>query len=137
MKLIILAFIFIFSLILIHRNTDKAVRVLLVLSVLLHKEVFSIYKWDFLPVRFFMLALFFYGAFRFMHWFLKERDFQKIKNFVSDPFILVILLIWLVRGISIIFTKNLTASVQYGGCGIGIGSSLEEGKGFSYSFFDI
>lgn len=32
---------------------------------------------------------------------------------------------------------NTTASVQYVGCAKGIGSSLEEGRGFSYSFYQI
>ena len=31
----------------------------------------------------------------------------------------------------------LTASAVYAGCSVGVGSSLEEGKGFSYNFFDI
>jgi hypothetical protein len=30
-----------------------------------------------------------------------------------------------------------TAEAVYAGCGVGIGSSLEEGKGFSYNFFNI
>jgi len=31
----------------------------------------------------------------------------------------------------------LSATAVYGGCSVGIGSSLEEGKGFSYNFFNI
>ena len=34
-------------------------------------------------------------------------------------------------------TSNLVASAVYSGCSVGVGSSLEEGKGFSYNFFDI
>ena len=30
-----------------------------------------------------------------------------------------------------------TAEVVYAGCSVGIGSSLQEGKGFSYNFFNI
>ena len=30
-----------------------------------------------------------------------------------------------------------TANAVYAGCAVGIGSSLEEGKGFSYNFFNI
>jgi Tfp pilus assembly protein PilX len=30
-----------------------------------------------------------------------------------------------------------TATVSHAGCSVGVGSSLEEGKGFSYNFFDI
>jgi len=34
-------------------------------------------------------------------------------------------------------TSALSASAVYTGCSVGIGSSLEEGKGFSYNFFNI
>lgn len=33
--------------------------------------------------------------------------------------------------------KSLSASIVYSGCSIGLGSSLEKGKGFSYNFFTI
>lgn len=33
--------------------------------------------------------------------------------------------------------SNLSASAVYSGCSVGVGSSLEEGKGFSYNFFNI
>jgi len=32
---------------------------------------------------------------------------------------------------------DLSATAVYGGCSVGVGSSLEEGKGFSYNFFNI
>jgi len=35
------------------------------------------------------------------------------------------------------YASNLQASAVYAGCSVGVGSSLEEGKGFSYNFFDI
>ena len=33
--------------------------------------------------------------------------------------------------------KNVSATVNYIGCAAAIGSSLEEGKGFSYSYFNV
>lgn len=33
--------------------------------------------------------------------------------------------------------SDVNATMDYAGCSIGIGSSLEEGKGFSYNFFDM
>ena len=33
--------------------------------------------------------------------------------------------------------SNLVATAVYSGCAVGVGSSLEEGKGFSYNYFDI
>jgi type IV pilus assembly protein PilX len=38
---------------------------------------------------------------------------------------------------SVTNTSSLSASAVYGGCSVGVGSSLEEGKGFSYNFFNI
>jgi Tfp pilus assembly protein PilX len=34
-------------------------------------------------------------------------------------------------------TDNLVATMTYAGCSVGIGSSIEEGKGFSYNFFSM
>ncbi|PCI09286.1 MAG: hypothetical protein COB77_00250 [Gammaproteobacteria bacterium] len=34
-------------------------------------------------------------------------------------------------------TSNLSANIRYVGCMVGIGSSLEAGKGFSYGFFQV
>ena len=53
----IILVIFIASYILILRNFKLSLYVLIVLSVLLHKELFSFYKWDLMPVRVFMLGL--------------------------------------------------------------------------------
>jgi len=33
--------------------------------------------------------------------------------------------------------SNFSAQAVFSGCGVGIGSSLEEGKGFSFNFFDV
>lgn len=33
--------------------------------------------------------------------------------------------------------SGLEVSVEYSGCAVGVGSSLEEGKGFSFNHFDI
>jgi hypothetical protein len=33
--------------------------------------------------------------------------------------------------------SSLRADAVYAGCGVAVGNSLEEGKGFSYNFFDI
>ena len=55
-EIYILALSFIVSSLLVFLNLKAALSVLLVLSVLLHKELFSIYRWDVLPVRIFMIA---------------------------------------------------------------------------------
>jgi type IV pilus assembly protein PilX len=38
---------------------------------------------------------------------------------------------------TVINSSALTATVNLSGCSIGLGTSLEEGKGFSYNFFNI
>ncbi|MFC1621888.1 glycosyltransferase family 39 protein [Patescibacteria group bacterium] len=102
-EIVILALIFIASTILIHKNFDLAIKVLLVLSVLLHKEVFSIYKWNFLPVRFFMLGLAVVCGLKLL---------PNIKKYFKDPFVVLLGLLWFVRGASIIFSLNISASLQ-------------------------
>lgn len=110
-ELFLLGTIFVLALILLKKNFYHALSVLLVVSVLLHKEVFSIYKWDFLPVRFFMLAFGLYGVLAFLKWFAQHKSLRKVYEQLNDPFILLLGSIWLVRGVSILFSKNLQASI--------------------------
>lgn len=107
----ILALIFILSLYLIHKNFELSIKLLLVLSVFLHKEVFSIYRWDFLPARFFMLALSAYFGTKAFIWLSKKGNLKKSFSYLKNPFYLLLGLIWLVRLFSIYFTKNLQASI--------------------------
>ncbi len=107
-----LAIIFIASVILIQRNFKASLLVLIFLSVLLHKELFSIYRWDLMPVRVFMVALVLTSCLKFFIWFVTKRDIRKILAFVKDPFILLLDLLWLVRGISILNSRNLSASIS-------------------------
>ena len=111
LEILVIILIFALSYFLIAKNFDLALKVLLVLSVFLHKEVFSIYKWDLLPVRFFMLALTLYVGLFVAKWLLRERDLKKALDYFKDPFILLVLGIWIVRGVSIIFSRNLNASI--------------------------
>lgn len=103
--------IFIASYILILRNFKLSLYVLIVLSVLMHKELFSFYKWDLMPARSFMLALLCAGITQIYFYLVKTKSFKSLLSFVKDPFILILLLLWLVRGISIVNTKNLQASL--------------------------
>jgi 4-amino-4-deoxy-L-arabinose transferase-like glycosyltransferase len=103
--------IFLISIFLIMRNFRFALYIGIVLSVLLHKELFSYYRWDFLPIRAFMLAVLvgggLYVLFNFQR-LIKDRDWLKK---LKDPFLISLLLLWIVRGISIFFSRNLTASI--------------------------
>ena len=103
--------IFISSYILVLRNFKFSLYVLILLSVLLHKELFSFYRWDLMPVRIFMLALLCSGITKIYLYLIKEGGIKSLLNYLKDPFIITILTIWFVRGISIIFSKNLQASL--------------------------
>ncbi len=104
-EILLIPLIFIVSLALLIADEMRAFKVMLVLSVLLHKELFSIHMWDVLPIRIFMLAFFAYAL------FLLAKIFKKSGEFLKDPFVILMLLLWLVQGISIIFSKNLTYSI--------------------------
>lgn len=102
-ELPIVILIFILSVILIRKNFDLSIKVLIVLSVLLHKEVFSMYKWNFLPVRFFMLGILLVGGSSLVF---------NLRKCNKDPFVILLGLLWLVRGASIFYSENILASVE-------------------------
>ncbi|MBI2414991.1 glycosyltransferase family 39 protein [candidate division WWE3 bacterium] len=112
----ILVTIFITSFILIRINLQVSLIVLLILSVFLHKEFFSIYRWDLLPVRIFMLAFAINSLFNCLRWILdktisKSEKLLQLKGFFLDPFVFLISLLWLVFGISILYSENIMESV--------------------------
>lgn len=112
-EIAILVLIFVFSLWLIRLNFDASLTLLLILSVLLHKEFFSIYRWDLLPVRVFMLAFVVNAGGQVLSWVKVGPKKEEIIKFFSEPFVALLSLYWLVNGLSIFFTKNLTASLLY------------------------
>lgn len=105
------ALIFLASYILIFRNFKLSLYVLIVLSILLHKELFSFYRWDLMPVRIFMLGLFCAGVTKTYIYMVKNGGIKSILPYLKDHFVLSLLFIWLTRGISIVFSKNLQASL--------------------------
>jgi 4-amino-4-deoxy-L-arabinose transferase-like glycosyltransferase len=111
LEIISIASIFLLSIFLIMRNFRYALYVGIVLSVLLHKELFSFYRWDFMPVRAFMLAVLVSGGlyvlFHLKNIFTNREWVKKLK----DPFLISLLVLWIIRGVSIIFSRNLTASI--------------------------
>jgi 4-amino-4-deoxy-L-arabinose transferase-like glycosyltransferase len=58
-----------------------------------------------------MLGLLCAGITKVYLYILKEKSIKPALKHLKDPFILTIFLIWLVRGISIIFSKNIQASL--------------------------
>src|SRR3972149_8389280 len=110
-EIAVIATICILSYVLILRNLDFAVYVLILLSVLLHKELFSFYRWDLMPIRAFMLALLAAVLTRAVMWFIKERNFPALFQKLNDPVLISIILLWVVRLISIINSKNIQSSI--------------------------
>jgi len=113
LELVIILLIFVFSYFLILKNFRLSVYLLLILSLLLHKELFSFYRWDLMPIRAFMLALFSVGITKVYFWLFNSIKQKKIAELTSlkDPFIILVALLWVVRGVSIIFSKNLQSSL--------------------------
>ncbi len=109
--LIPIILIFLASYFLIYKNFKLSLYVLIVLSILLHKEIFSFYRWDLMPIRIFMAALLCSGITKVYLYAVKNGGIKSLLPFLKDPFIATILLVWLTRGISIIFSKNLQASL--------------------------
>lgn len=111
LELLLIPILLIASFALIATNYEKSIYVLLVLSLLLHKEVFSIYKWDVLPVRIFMLALLCFVAYML---YKKIKDIGVKGLFVElkeNHFLTLLFTLWIVRGVSIVNTKNLESSI--------------------------
>ena len=131
--LIPIILIFLASYFLIYKNFKLSIYVLVVLSVLLHKEIFSFYRWDLMPIRIFMVALLCSGITKIYLYAVKNGGIKSLLPFLKDLFIATILLVWLTRGISIIFSKNLQASLLLFGflttvVALGIYFSLHFGK---------
>ncbi|MBD3366185.1 phospholipid carrier-dependent glycosyltransferase [candidate division WWE3 bacterium] len=111
LEMVFAILIFVTSLILIVWDKKLSIYILLILSVLLHKELFSIYRWNLLPVRIFMFAFLVWAVYEFTNWLFYNRNFKVLWNYLRKPFIVLLTSMWLIRGVSIIFTKNLFSSV--------------------------
>ena len=83
----------------------------LITTPLVHKELFSLGGiWDLLPIRVALLGLFLASGVHFLKW-VKSNTLESTKKEVwkyvnSDPFIILLLLLWIIRAISL-FTAKL------------------------------
>ncbi len=112
LQLGILFLILVCSYILILKNFEYSVYLLMILSVLLHKELFSFYQWDLLPIRAFMIAMSLAGVTSIYLKYIRKGKIKDLLVYLKDPVFLSLLILWLIRGISIIFTANLQASLS-------------------------
>ncbi|OGC77315.1 hypothetical protein A2619_04740 [candidate division WWE3 bacterium RIFOXYD1_FULL_39_9] len=111
LEIVSIALIFIISYILIVKRFDIAVLVLFVLSVLLHKELFSFFIWDLMPIRAFMFSLLAAGVATLVYLLFIKKDIAKVKELLNDPVLILLILLWAIRGLSIFFSWNLKSSV--------------------------
>jgi len=93
------------------RNFKYALYVGIVLSVFLHKELFSFYRWDVLPIRAFMVGILIVGSFFLLKNIKTILQPATFKQYLTDPFLVSLILLWVVRGASLVFSWNITASI--------------------------
>ncbi len=109
--LLVIFLIFVSSYILVLKNFKFSLYVLIVLSVLMHKELFSFYRWDLMPARIFMLALLFAGITKTYLYVVKSGGIKSLLPYIKDPYILTLLIIFFTRALSLVFSKNIQASI--------------------------
>src|SRR3989344_858452 len=111
LEIVVAILFFIAALLLLFRNKQYALVVLLVLSVFLHKEFFSIYTWDVLPVRVFMAAFSLFIGIRLVLFLFQKGSIRRIFSYLKDPFLLLITALWVVDGVSILNSQNIRQSI--------------------------
>lgn len=110
-ELIVLIIITLSGLLLYFLNSRVFLYVLLTASVLLHKELFSFYRWDFLPIRFIMIAFCIGIFFTLVKFLLKNRFNISLYKHLLEPFTILLGFLWLLRAVSLINSKNMSASL--------------------------
>ena len=110
-ELIIIFLIFLLSLYIVLTRYDLSIYLLLFLSVLLHKELFSFYRWDLMPIRAFMFSVVIGSIIKLFIYYKKNRTWKHIFPKLKDPVFISLFILWLIRGISLLFSKNIQASL--------------------------
>lgn len=110
-EIIFIALIFVFAFLGLLVDQKKSLYLLLVISVLLHKELFSIYSWNILPTRIFMLAVLVFVIVDMVR-SLKKKDVDWLKKDLINPVTLSLAAFWVIAGLSISFSKNVKASLS-------------------------
>ena len=96
-EIILLIFILIASVVLIRVNFLSACVLALVLSTFIHKELFSIYIWDMLPIRVLMGAFVLNSIYDFFKFNGLSLKFVK---YLKDPLISLLILFLISKFIS-------------------------------------
>lgn len=85
---------------------------LLMLIPLQHKEFFSLVYWDVLPIRIAFIGLILTTGYRSYLWFRRNKNTKVIYDFLKDPILIFLFLLYLVRLISLFFADNLFAGAK-------------------------
>lgn len=107
-EIILVLLIFIACFILIRINFLSSVILALVLSTFLHKEMFSIYIWDLLPIRILMGAYLLNSFYEFIKF--NKLSF-KFVNYLKDPLILLLILFVVSKLISTFNSLDIKTSL--------------------------
>ncbi|MCA9308609.1 MAG: glycosyltransferase family 39 protein [Patescibacteria group bacterium] len=122
-ELLIIPLFLLISVYLVCKNIKYALYALLGLSLLVHKEMFSVYRWDILPIRlliaafaFTLLSKVFYKLFmEYREGNLYKYAVLNLKSLLADPYTVLFILIWVSALVSLPFTKNISVSlVRFG-----------------------
>lgn len=100
--------IFVLCLILIRVNFFSALVLALVLSGFLHKELFSLYIWDVLPIRIFMGAFLISSLYDFLRF---NKLSLKFLPYLKDPFIVINILLIASKLLSMVNSLSLNHSL--------------------------
>ena len=96
-------FIFILMVLISIEDIATGFLFLLVLVPLQHKELFSLVYWDVLPIRIAFFGLLLTTFYRFYLWFRRHKKNEVVLSFIKDPILVILVLLYIVRLISIIF----------------------------------
>lgn len=107
-EILLIAGILIVTLILLRYNFYSALILALVLSTFLHKELFSIYIWDMLPIRILMGAFLINSFYEFIKF--NGLSFKFVK-YLKDPFIILNVLFLFSKLVSMVNSLNLNTSL--------------------------
>ncbi len=107
-EIILATVLFVLCFLLIRYKFYLSLTIGLILSALLHKELFSIYLWDLLPIRIFMVSFLVSSLWDFY----KYNKFSwKFLDYLKDPFILINVLLVITKLASIFNSLSLSSSI--------------------------
>lgn len=106
-------FIFILFVLVSVEDIKTAFLLLLMLIPLQHKELFSLVIWDVIPIRIAFFGIFLSSFYRFYLWFRRYKKVDTIKNFVKDPLMILLFLLFILRLFSVLYSPEKIDSLKF------------------------